>query len=72
MNIVEHESLLHAGESTGYMPTSGITGSSGSIMPSFLRNSQMDFQSSLYKLAIPSAVEECSSFFTSSRAPAVS
>ena len=29
MNIVEHVSLLHAGESSGYMPRSGIAGSSG-------------------------------------------
>ena len=28
MNIVEHVSLLHAGESPGYMPSSGIAGSS--------------------------------------------
>ena len=45
MNIVEHVSLSHAGESSGYMPRSGIVGSSGSIMPSFLRNPQTDFQS---------------------------
>ena len=40
MNIVGHVSLLHAGESSGYMPRSGIAGSSGSDMPSFLRNHQ--------------------------------
>ena len=45
INIVEHVSLLHAGESSGYMPRSGIVGSSSSIMPSFLRNHQTDFQS---------------------------
>ena len=45
MNIVEHVSLLHAGESSGYMPRSGIAGSSGSEVPSFLRNHQTDFQS---------------------------
>ena len=45
MNIVEHVSLLHAGESSGYMPRSGIAGSSGSDVPSFLRNRQTDFQS---------------------------
>jgi hypothetical protein len=30
MNIVEHVSLLHVGASYGYMPRSGIAGSSGS------------------------------------------
>ena len=30
MNIVEHVSLLHGGESSGYMPRSGIAGSSRS------------------------------------------
>ena len=42
MNIVEHVSLMHAKESSGYMPTSGIA---GSVMPSFLRNRHTDFQS---------------------------
>ena len=45
MNIVEHVSLLHGGESSGYMPRSGIAGSSGSEVPSFRRNRQTDFQS---------------------------
>ena len=45
MNIVEHVSLLHGGESPGYMPRSGIAGSSGSEVPSFRRNRQTDFQS---------------------------
>ena len=45
MNIVEHVSLLHVGASSGYMPRSGIAGSSGSTMSNFLRNSQTDFQS---------------------------
>ena len=44
MNIV-NVSLLHAGESSGYMPRSGIAQSSGSIIPSFLRNYQTDSQS---------------------------
>ena len=68
MNIVEHVSLLHAGESSGYMPRSGIIGSSGSVMPSFLRNHQTNFQSGCTILA----VEQCSSFSTSLPTPAVS
>jgi hypothetical protein len=45
MNIVEHVSLLHVGASSGYMPRSGIAGSSGNTMSYFLRNRQTDFQS---------------------------
>jgi hypothetical protein len=45
MNIVEHVSLLHVGAYSGYMPRSGIAGSSGSTMSNFLRNHQIDFQS---------------------------
>ena len=45
MNIVEHVSLLHIGTSSGYMPRSGIAGSSGSTMFNFLRSHQTDFQS---------------------------
>jgi hypothetical protein len=37
--------LLHVGASSGYMPRRGIAGSYGSIMSSFLRNHQTDFQS---------------------------
>ena len=36
LNIVENVSLLNAEESAGYMPRSGIVGSSGSIIPNFL------------------------------------
>jgi hypothetical protein len=44
MNMVEHVSLLHVGASSGYMPRSGIAGSSRT--PSnFLRKHQTDFQS---------------------------
>ena len=46
MNIVEHVSLLPAGTSSGYMPRSGIVGSSGSTISSFLRNCQTDFNNS--------------------------
>jgi hypothetical protein len=45
MNIVEHVSLFHIGTFSGYMPRSGIAGSSGSTMSNFLRNCQTDLQS---------------------------
>jgi hypothetical protein len=45
MNTVKHVSLLHVGASSGYMPRSGITGSSGSSMSNFLRHPQTHFQS---------------------------
>jgi hypothetical protein len=45
MNMVEHVSLLNVGASFGYMPRSGIAGSSGRTISSFLRNHQTDFQS---------------------------
>ena len=35
MNIVEHVSLLHVGAPSGYMPRSGIAGSTGSTMSNF-------------------------------------
>ena len=38
MNIVEHVCLLYVGTYSGYMPRSGIAGSSGSTMSNFLRN----------------------------------
>jgi hypothetical protein len=41
--MVEHVSLLPVGTSSGYMPRSGIAGSSGSTMANFLRNHQTDF-----------------------------
>jgi hypothetical protein len=50
MNIVEHVSLLNVGASSGYMPRSGIAGSSGSTMSNFLRNHQTDFQSGFSSL----------------------
>ena len=36
MNIMEHVSSLHLGASFGYMPRSGIAGSSGNTMPNIL------------------------------------
>ena len=45
MNIVEHVSLLQVGASSGYMPRSGIAGSSGRTISNYLRNCQTDFQS---------------------------
>ena len=47
MNIAEHVSLLHVGESSGYMCRRGIVRlpDSISIMSNFLRNYQTDFQS---------------------------
>jgi hypothetical protein len=45
VNIMEHVSLLYVGASSGYMPRSGVAGSSGSTMSNILRNHQSDFQS---------------------------
>ena len=50
MNIVEHVSLLHVGALSGYMPRSGITGSTGSTVSNFLRNQQTVFQSGFTSL----------------------
>jgi hypothetical protein len=43
MNIVEHVSLLQVGASSGYMPRSGIAGSSSRTMSNFLRDNQAVF-----------------------------
>ena len=43
MNIVEHVSLLHVRASSGYMPRSGIAGSSSRTMSNFLRDNQAVF-----------------------------
>jgi hypothetical protein len=45
MNITEHVSLLRVGASSGYIPKSGIAGSSRRTMSNFLRNRQTDFRS---------------------------
>jgi hypothetical protein len=45
MNKLEHMYLLYVGVSFGYMPMSGIAGSSGSTMSNILRNCQTDFHS---------------------------
>jgi hypothetical protein len=45
MNIVEHVSLLYVRVSFGYMPRSGVGGSSSSTMSNFLSNCQTDLQS---------------------------
>jgi hypothetical protein len=45
INIMKHVSLLQVATSSGYMPSRGIAGSSDSIMSTFMRNCQTDFQS---------------------------
>jgi hypothetical protein len=50
INIVEHVSLLYFGTSFRYMPSSGIVGSSGRTINSFLRKCQIDFQSDFTSL----------------------
>jgi hypothetical protein len=70
MNIVGNVSLLQVGVSSGYMPRSGIAGSSSTAMSNFVRNHQTDFQSGCTSFS-PSSNEECSSSSTSSKASAV-
>jgi hypothetical protein len=43
MSIVEHVSLWHGRAFIGYIPKSGIAGSSGKSISNFLRNLQIDF-----------------------------
>jgi hypothetical protein len=45
MNTVEQVSLWYGQESFGYMPRSGISGSSDKTISNFLKNHQIDFQS---------------------------
>ena len=49
MNIVEHVPLWHGGASFGYI-TKSRAGSSGRPISNFLRNTQIDFQSSCTSL----------------------
>jgi hypothetical protein len=53
MNIVELVSLLHVEASSGYIPRSGIGGSSSNTMSSFVGNCQTDFQSGCMSLKSP-------------------
>jgi hypothetical protein len=46
MNIMEHMPLWNGRVSFGYIPKSGIAGSSGRSISNFLRKLQIDFQSS--------------------------
>ena len=46
MNMVQYVSKWCCGESFGYVPKSGIAGSSGRSISNFLRNQQIEFQSS--------------------------
>ena len=61
VNIGVHEpfSIL---VSSGYMPSSGIVGSYGGFIPSFLKESPYCFPYWLYQYTLPPTVQECSLF----------
>jgi hypothetical protein len=71
MNIAEHVSLLYVGVSFGYMPRSGIAGSSGSNYVQFSKKPPDWFWEWLYQLAIPPTRRSVLLFSTSSSASAV-
>jgi hypothetical protein len=50
MTKVEHVPLWHDGVSFGYIPKSGIAGSSGRPISNFLRKCQTDFSELCYHL----------------------
>ena len=50
--------------SSGYMPRSGIAGSYGGFIPSFLRSLHTTFLSGCISLPFPLAMQECSLFAT--------
>jgi hypothetical protein len=66
MDIVEHMPMWHGGTSSRCIPKNCIAGSSGRSISSFSEKPPDCFPEWLYLLAIPPAIEECSSSSTSS------